>query len=77
MSSERVNGWTIDDNCARPITGRWRATRYGVDLYANDREALLAAIERNEAAAQAWREQCVADYDWLEARAASLESHRL
>ena len=74
ITSERVNGWQIDEDSARPITGRWRAICHGVDLYANDRPALLAVIERHAADKQAWRNRCKANYDWLEARAALLES---
>lgn len=44
----RYLGWTITDEPypgARPITGRWRAERFGVGLGANTYEQLIRMIE--------------------------------
>lgn len=37
-------GWRYDYSRSRPVTGAWRATRFGVGLCANTEELLLRMI---------------------------------
>lgn len=39
-------GWRYDYDEARPVTGRWRATRFGVGMCAGTLEQLLRMIDR-------------------------------
>ncbi len=47
-------GWTVNEGPSAPVTGRWRALRFGVGMCANTRALLLRMIdskldsERNE-----------------------------
>jgi len=48
---DRYLGWSITDEPypgARPVTGKWRAERYGVGLSAGSYEALIRMIEVKE-----------------------------
>ena len=42
-------GWSITYSAARPVTGQWRAARFGVGMCANSREALIRMIDVNNA----------------------------
>lgn len=39
-------GWHTTYSEARPVTGRWRAERFGVGLSAGSRDALLRMIDQ-------------------------------
>lgn len=42
---KHYNGWTYDFDPGRPVTGQWRATRYGVGLCTNSEDALKRMID--------------------------------
>lgn len=38
-------GWSIDYDVRRPVTGTWRAERYGIGMCAGTKEALYRMID--------------------------------
>lgn len=45
MNRNEHNGWTITYDPTAPVTGRWRAVRFGVGMCANDQAMLKRMID--------------------------------
>lgn len=45
-TDDHYRGWWISYGSKRPVTGTWRATRYGVGMCAGSREALVRMIDQ-------------------------------
>lgn len=41
-------GWDVSYKPERPVTGKWRAERFGVGMCANTREMIIRMIDRRE-----------------------------
>ena len=48
-------GWKITYNPNRPVTGTWRAERFGVGLSAGNKEQLLRMIDTKNLDEREWR----------------------
>jgi hypothetical protein len=44
-NGDNYKGWRITFSDSRPVTGKWRAERFGVGLSANDAELLKRMID--------------------------------
>ena len=42
---DAYRGWAISYSAARPVTGQWRAERFGVGMCAGTRDALIRMID--------------------------------
>ena len=45
LDQGRYRGWTLGYSSTAPVTGRWKATRYGVSMCANDKPLILRMID--------------------------------
>ncbi len=45
MNGNRHKGWEINYNPSRPVTGVWRAERFGVGMCAGTFDALIRMID--------------------------------
>jgi hypothetical protein len=43
-----ISGWHIYEDQSAPVTGRWKAVRYGVRMGANTYEMLVSMIRQRE-----------------------------
>lgn len=43
---ERYHGWWITFNITRPLSGQWRAEKFGVGMCNSSYEALIRMIEQ-------------------------------
>lgn len=50
-------GWKIEQGPEHPVTGRWRATRYGVEMCAGDEPMLKRMIDSKLEAERQEREE--------------------
>lgn len=48
MIRNRLQGWLLTHHASDPITGRYRATRFGVGICAGTYEELVSMIRRRE-----------------------------